>query len=238
MEECDDFKLIECDIPISPATRVPLRPHSNPERSIPNSISAILFRYQLVRIVHEMRASRTDQAHHKDYKLIKSFHDRIVKLLDSLPPFLRSRNPDTSWDTKILSLPHQRVDAMTLANLVIMTLHRPHIAANVISRRIVSQTAMATLESQQQVFSQAPKHHHKLLGLSFYTIDAAILISVITAMEPPGVPVRNYAIRQRIERILRHALLRLTLLQKASPVAKAGLEVLQQCYQSSKKRVH
>jgi hypothetical protein len=72
-----------------------------------------------------------------------------------------------------------------MPNLFLMTLHRPHIVAHVESRTAALKAPIVTLEFQQRSFGGMKTSHYKLFSLSFYTIDTAILLSIIAAIYLP-----------------------------------------------------
>ena len=139
----------------------------------------------------------------------------------------RHSNPDTSWDSQYPYLPQQREQLLTLANAILMSLHRPHIVAHSESRRAALQAAIVGLEAQQRIFDQTPKHRHKLFGLTFFTIDAGILLAVIAGMDLP----HHYVVKQQVIDLLQRSIARLTSIQDVNSTANAGLKILSRCYQ-------
>lgn len=229
-DDCDAKPPIDCNIPRDPSKTVPMTIQPGESHNGPTTVSASLFRYALAKKVHEMRALKADKPHPKDYSVVRTLHDQVISLMDNVPPFLRPKNPDTSWDSEYPYLPQQREEILIMANLFLMTLHRPHILANSESRKAALQAALATLESQQRFFGQISKHHYKLFGLAFYTIDASILLSIIMSVHPP----RSPEAEKYIDHILQQAMERLSHIQPYNAIAKSGLDILQRCYHKLK----
>lgn len=199
-------------------------------RDMPNSVSANLFLHQLSGMFHTMKALKADKPYPKDYSVVQGLHSQVNAILDGVPPTLRHENPDTSWDSQYPSLIQQREDILTKANLFFMALHRPHIVTHAESRRAALQAAIVTLESQHRSFAQMHPHHYKLFSLSFYTIDASILLSIVAGMYQP---LKN-EIMSNVDRVLRQAMDRLELMEAHSAMAKSGLGIVQRCYQKLK----
>lgn len=229
MDDCDAKPPMNRNIPSDPSTAVPmaLRPEDN--RGIA-TVSALLFRYALACKVHEMRALKADHPHPKDYSVVRTIHGGLISLLDELPAFLRLKNSDTTWDLKYPYLPQLRQELQVVANLFLMTLHRPHIISNAESRKAALQAALETLDCQHRIFAQAKGHHYHLFGLAFYTIDASFLVSIITILFPP----QDYEAKRKIDHSLQQAIESLSDMKAFNPTAEAGLDVLQRCHQKLK----
>jgi hypothetical protein len=181
-DDCDIQAPIDCNIPKDPSITVPMTAEDDKR---PTTVSASLIRYTIAMKVHEVRALKLDKPYPKDYPKIKAIHDQTLTMLDQTTPVLRSENPNTSWDTEYPYLPQQREEIRSLAYSFIASLHRPHISTHIESREAALKAAIAVLDSQQRLFDQTNTHHYMLCLLSFYTVDAAILLSAITAQHPP-----------------------------------------------------
>jgi hypothetical protein len=230
VDDCEIKTPLECNIPDDPSITVPMAMQLDKAQDYPTTVSAALFRYALAGKVHEMRALKVDKPHPKDYSAIQALHDQVLLLSDKLPPYLRHKNPDTSLDSKYQYLPQQREELLTVVNLFLMTLHRPHIVTNTESRKAALQAAISTLEAQRRYFNQTSKHHYKLFMLSYFTIDASILLSLMMILYPPSSDDQKLYVDQ----VLRQAIERLTLIEAYNPMAKSGLALLQPCYRRLK----
>lgn len=229
IEDCDTKQPMDCDMPVDRSACLPLTVQSGTKSDAPTSSSATLLLHELVCIIHEMRRQKTSLPYPKDYSLITRLHERTTDLIENAPPFLRYNSPNTSWDREYPHLCYQRENLLSMANLVLIYLHRPHIGVRGESQKAVIQAAMTTLESQQRIFSQTPQHMYKFVGSSFCTIDAALLLCVMSS----NTPYRS-SLKQRIEQLLDQSTDRLMKLSKVSPIAKSGLEVLEECYRKLK----
>jgi hypothetical protein len=229
-DDCDIRPPMDCNIPREPSTTVPMTLEYTGDRDLPNSISKNLFLYKLSNMFHKLKALKADKPCPKDYSIIQNLHGEVNTIMEGVPATLRYKNPDTSWDSQYHYLPQQREDIMTYANLFLMALHRPHIVIHAESRRAALKASIVTLESQQRSFSQMKKNHYKLFSLSFYTIDAAILLSIVTAMYLP----LKSEIMSRVDGVLLQAIDRLTAMEAHSAMAKSGLGIVRKCHQKLK----
>lgn len=229
LDDCDVKPPMDCNIPKEPSAAIPMTVRPGDDNSI-TTVSAPLFRYALAYKVHEMRAMKADRPRPKDYSVVRTLHEKIISSLDELPAFLRLKNSDTTWDLEFPYLPQLRHELKVMANLFLMTLHRPHIISNIESRKAALQAGLETLDSQQRSFEQAEPHHYHLFGLAFYTVDASFLVCIIAILFPP----QNRETKQRIDQSVQRAIDSLTNMKDSNPVAKSGLDILQRCYQKLK----
>lgn len=227
LDDCSTQEPLDRNTPTDPSKILPMSMSSATSSNMPTAASAPLVRYALAIKVHEMRSLKLHQPHPKNSSLIENLHDQIVSILDNAPPVLRSTNPDTSWDSRCPYLPQQREELLILVQLFLINLHRPHIASRRESRRAAFEASIVVLESQQRWFGQTNVHHYKLFGLSFYTIDAAILLSIIALLYPA----KASGVQQRIDTILQQAMSRLSAMKPYNLMANSGLGILQLCYQ-------
>lgn len=229
LDDCDTKPPMNCNIPRDPSTAIPMT--VRPEDSNgPIFISAPLTRYSLACKVHKMKAMKADRPRLKDYTIVQTLHEEITSLMEEVPPFLRLKNADTTWDLEHKCLPQLRQELQVMLNLFIVALHRPHIITSEDSRRAALQAALQTLDCQHSSFAQAEKEQYHLFGLAFYTVDASLLISIIAILYPPS----SHKAKQRVDQSLQHAIEDLSKMQSFNPIAKSGLEVLQHCYQKVK----
>lgn len=229
MDDCDAKPPMDCSIPENPSTAVPMtvRLDDNPDIS---TASAPLFRYALACKVHEMRALKADRPRPKDYAVVQTLHKDIISLVETLPAYLRQKNPDTTWDQGHSYLPQLREELQVMANLFLMTLHRPHIISNLESRKAALQVLLETLDCQLISFAQTKQHQYHLFGLAFYTIEASLLISIITILFPP----QNHETKQKVSNSLQQAVKSLSEMKPFNPIAASGLDIVQRCYQRTK----
>ncbi|KIV91559.1 hypothetical protein PV10_06087 [Exophiala mesophila] len=225
-DDCDVEEPTECDIPQDPSTCVPAT-QVVLERDRPNTVSSNLFLYRLSNVWHTVKALQSDRHYPTDYSVVQQLHDRVNHIMDRLPPTLRHERPNLSWDNQYPYLRQQREDILTKANLVLMALHRPHIKYRAEARRAALQAALVILDSQHRSFMMARPHQYKLFGLSFYTIDASLLLSVVTATY---LPQKDSEVVVKIDHVLCQAMNRLSIMHSYSPIARSGLAILRQCY--------
>jgi len=224
--DCDIRVPIDCCIPENPLTSVPTT-QSVTVNEAPSNFTTVLFQYSMSILIHEMRTSGANQRYPKDYHVIQDLHQKVDLLLDTVPPILRTKNPDTSLDSRYPNLCRQREQILCSANSFLSALHRPHIHIYPESRRAAILASLTIIEAQQRFFDLTPPHQYKFFGLAFYTIDAASFLSTVCLVYPPPDP--NF--RQRIEFCLRQAITRLKILETVNAVAGAGMKLLSHCFE-------
>ncbi|KAE8372615.1 fungal-specific transcription factor domain-containing protein [Aspergillus bertholletiae] len=225
--DCDTQLPIDCDIPDFPSRTVPMTLSTNPDKQRPTSLSASLVRYFISTKVHLIRELKLDTPYPVEYSMVGTLHEQVLTILTSTKPALRYQDPDTSCDSQYPYLPQQREELLTVVYTFLMALHRPHISSHMQSRRAVLQAAIIVLDSQQRLFDLTKLHHYMLCHLSFYTVDAAILLSVVTALYPQ----QSFEDMSNIHRALQQSIARLSMMAPVNPTAKSGLDVIQRCYQ-------
>jgi hypothetical protein len=186
-DDCDVKLPTDCNIPKKPSTAVPMTVRSYGNDNI-TTVSASLFRQALASKVHEMHALEADRPHPKDYSVVQDLHHEVTSLVNKVPPSIRPKTPDTSWDNQYPYLPQMREEILIMANIFLMALHRSHVATNIESRRAAVEATLATIQPQQRVFDRSKVHHYQLFGLAFYTVDACCLLFSIATLFPPKSP--------------------------------------------------
>lgn len=177
-----------------------------------------------------MRAIKADRPRLNNYSDVQTLHGEILSLVNEMPAFLRLQNPDSSWDLEHPYLPPLRLELQVMLNLVLMALHRPYLVSHGESRRAALQAALQTLDCQHRFFAQDKKSQYHLFGLSFYTVDASFLISMIVMLFPPS----SLKAKQKIDQALQQAIEDLSHMQSSNSVARSGLDILQRSYQRVK----
>ncbi|EPE27490.1 Zn2/Cys6 DNA-binding protein [Glarea lozoyensis ATCC 20868] len=222
--DCDFRKPMNCDIPTERSEGLPLMIPLGSDPNAPNTASLILPLYELVFLFHEMRTQKTSTPHPTDYSIISDLHDRASHIIQTAPAFLRQHSQDLSWDPLYPHVTYQRENLLSMINLFLITLHRPHVGVHAVSQKAALQASITILESQQRIFDLTPRHLYSYVGSAFCTIDAALLLCVMST----NMRYRD-SLKQRIEHLLDQSTERLTKMQVASVAAKSGLQVLQDC---------
>lgn len=230
LSDCDIRTPIDCNMPDNPSKKVPLATPAVGDDEAPSLFSSMLVQYELAKKVHEIRETFADRPYTKDYNLVWNFHRQILDIMHNAPPLIRPENPDTSFDAKYPVLPKKREQILTVANNLLMVLHRPHMANHVESRKAAVQAALTTLDSQERLFKTSQPYHYKLFALTFYTIDASIFITAIILMYPP----RDEEVKKRINDAVVKGMKRLDLMAKSNPTASSGSLVVHACYEKVK----
>lgn len=195
------------------------------------STTGLSFLYAVSLLVHRMRDAHVDKEMGEKYDIILQLHQELMLLADTVPEFLRLHNTNTSLDAALPYLPRQRERLFTLVHHTLMGLHRAQVTNHIHSRIEFTHSAMACLESQERFFRLTPVHQYRLYELTYYTIDAAIMLSAITVAYPP----KDLVLRRRVSDDLQKAIVRLEMMKDCSPTATSGLLILVRCYQRVQK---
>jgi hypothetical protein len=221
--DCDTDRPLDCDIPAEPLTTSPdvLVAHG-----LPFTFAERLFQYDMACKIHDARDLGLNRVSPETYILVQDMQNQLQSLLAALPPFLRPHDPDTSFDELYQHLPLQRETVLTSISSAVYSLHRPHLATHEESRREVLSSTMSALQSQQRIFALTPEHHYGMYTLSFYTIDAALLLMSTAAMYP----LSANASMQRIRQVLSKAMNNLSAMAHLNSIAGMGLTLLNRCF--------
>ena len=231
--DCTARTPFDCDIPDDPSNTIPGT--TNP-MSPPSHYSLSLFNYHIGYLFHEMLSLGASKKHTKNYNSVKVLHDKVIVLLDDLPPAVRPRNPDTSWDSRDPDITRQRQQIATIANAFLMSLHREHVQVHPESRIAAIRAGIEVLASQERMFPLLQRHHYRMYGLSCFTIDACMFLSA-AALDKDTIVGVDHAILQELTSALRRAIDQLKAMADMSPMAKSGAELLEHCFPQIQDRV-
>jgi hypothetical protein len=220
--DCTIKEPLDCNFPEHPSSTIPT-PNWHDR---PSSYTFELCQYSISHCIHEMLSSGASKRYCRDYKKVADLQDKVITLIDALPPIARPSEPDISWDLQLPDFPRKRQQLLCAANSFLMALHRSHITTHGTSRRAAIQAALQVLDAQQKIFDLVKEHHYMLFGLSFFTVDAGILLSAITIKYPPD----NHVLVAEINSSLQKAIRRLTLMKERNKIANSGVQVLRRCY--------
>jgi hypothetical protein len=220
--DCRNGRPLNCDIPAEPLTT---DPNVLVADGLPFLFAERLFQYDVACKIHDSRDLGLDHVSPETYILVQDMQNQLQSLVAALPNFLRIQNPDTIFDELYDRLPLQRETIITSVSSNVYSLHRPHLATHEESRREVLSSTMDALDSQDRVFAMTPRHHYSMYTLSFFTIDAALLLTSTAAMYPASAK----GSVQRIRHILSRALNNLRVMASANTIADTGLTLLNRC---------
>jgi hypothetical protein len=223
LSDCTVKPPTDCEIPMDLSTRIPMPPSSEPWNS---SYTAQVFNYKLCHKIHEMLSLNYVVSNGQVYQNVQRLEEEVLFMVNSLPHCLRPYDFDASWDVSYPYLPLQRLQLGVTVNTFIMALHRQHAATHASSREAGVKAAIDTLNFQQRQFEMLQPHQYRIYGFSFYTINAGLFLSAITLDYAVG----SQETLENICTVLREAIVRLTLMQEKSAMAKSGMEILKQCY--------
>ncbi|KAF7944371.1 hypothetical protein EAE96_010768 [Botrytis aclada] len=225
--DCTIKPPLDCSFPIDPSKTIPTPANLQDPQSPPSTYSAHLFQYSLAQMIHELLAAGAHRPHIKDYSFITNLHNKIVSMVDALPPTLRQENPDKSWDMKEPRLPRQRLAISNSAHSFIMALHRPHAPIHPTSRTAAIKAGLDCLDAQDQFLKAIKPHQYRIYSLAFNTIDCGIFLSGMV-LESPTL---ESGLKQRIKDAIEKSIARLKLMEERSPMAKSGLQILTICHE-------
>ncbi|KAJ5609184.1 hypothetical protein N7528_009751 [Penicillium herquei] len=222
---------LDRDIPADPAKTIPtaLFPHEPPSSCTPH-----LFQYVVCQQIHEAMSLGLHRSHIEDYSQVEAIHDRVLSLLNNLPPVHRLANPDTSWDSTHTHIPKQRQQIATAAHSFLVSLHRPHSKTHVASRNAAIASAISILDAQERLFGLMATQYSNIYALSVYTADASIFLSVAILQYPPSDP----ALSERIDRAIEKARGRLEFTKERVPLANSALQILKLCHLKRQSQSH
>ncbi|TGO34296.1 hypothetical protein BHYA_0203g00010 [Botrytis hyacinthi] len=223
--DCTIKTPLDCSFPIDPSKTIPTPANLQDPHSPPSTYSAQLFHYSLAQMIHELLAAGAHRPHIKDYSFITNLHNKIVSMVDALPPTLRPENPDKSWDMKEPRLPRQRLAIANSAHSFLMALHRPHAPIHPTSRTASIKAALDCLDAQDQLFKAMKPHQYRIYSLAFNTIDCGIVLSGIV-LESPNL---ESGLKERMKIAIEKSIGRLKMMEDRSPMAKSGLQILTIC---------
>ncbi|KAH0367562.1 hypothetical protein KCU65_g4557, partial [Aureobasidium melanogenum] len=216
---------LDCAFPKDPSKTIPMS-LGIAGGETPSPFSVHIFRYTLACVIQKIRTSNQGI---KDYSIVRRFHERMVETLDDLPSILRPVHlqPDLSWDSEYRFLKHQREEVSTTLNIFLLALHRPYIHTHSESRCAALDASLSILESQERLFTRADKRHRKYFGHAFYTVSAAIFVTMIVARHPS----QDQNIRIRIRTTLAQAIEQLSQISDLNSIAGSALPLVLSCYE-------
>ncbi|KAH0341500.1 hypothetical protein KCU83_g9608, partial [Aureobasidium melanogenum] len=216
---------LDCAFPKDPSKTIPMS-LGIAGGETPSPFSVHIFRYTLACVIQKIRTGNQGM---KDYSIVRRFHERMVETLDDLPSVLRPAHlqPDLSWDSEYRFLQHQREEVSTTLNIFLLALHRPYIHTHSESRCAALDASLSILESQERLFAQADKRHRKYFGHAFYTVSAAIFVTMIVARHPS----QDQNIRIRIRKSLAQAIEQLSQIKDLNSIAGSALPLVLACYE-------
>jgi hypothetical protein len=199
----------------------------DPSLRAPSGYSRHLFNNFIARKTHEALALGANRSHTGNYGVVTRIHQEVLCELAGLPPTSNPLNPDTSFDSVYMWLPRLRLILFTFAHSFLIALHRPHMTAHFESRNAVIDSSLQTLGAQKCLYEHLPESQFRTFGISFYTIDAGLVLSMTIL----GYPIQNDMLMGRVLRSIQDAIERLNRIQIRSPMAASGLKALRICYE-------
>lgn len=224
--DCTVRTPFDCDIPSNPSKTIP---GTTIPGGPPSHYSLSLFNLAIGKLFHEMLSLGANKKHTQNYERVEMLHEKVNILLSELPPVVRPRNPDTSWDSRDPDIARQRQQIATVANSFLISLHREHVSVHAESRTAAIRAGIELLAAQDHMFSLIQPHHYRMYGLSCHTIDACMFLSA-TILDSETVIGLDHATFLEVTSTLRKAIDQLNIMSSMSPMAKSGAELLERCF--------
>ncbi|KAI5814655.1 fungal-specific transcription factor domain-containing protein [Pyronema omphalodes] len=214
---------IDCDLTISPLVpRSPLDP--------PTSFTERLLDYELAHIINSI-----DELSTNDIAALESLHSKLEALSDLYPPALAIQNRDTRHDDKIPFLAIQAELLKGSYHCLVVGIHRPFIFTRTKSRRIIVDSGLEVLKSQERLFEGLREHLHTLYTLNFFTFDPAVLISAVLITSPSSLD--SHTIDAALTHLHR-AQDRLSIIGRRVKLAEKGASVLKLLIKKAKSSIN
>jgi Fungal specific transcription factor domain len=195
------------------------------ETDPPTPLTMLIYTYDLMWSLREILALEKDGPRPKDYSEVERIQQEILGRIENLPPYFRSENPDTTFDTlaECHWLPEVRQIFATNIAFIIMTLHKPYAFSNSKSRDKALVAGLNILQAQRLLFEYLQARHCKMFNLVLSTFDAIVLVAAIYIIYPAENPHFLHNVLQHFE----WAMERFNTMSSRNQMAKAALRVLQ-----------
>lgn len=154
---------------------------------------------------------------------MEEIHQFGTHFQKTLPSTHRFDNPDRSWDAECPFLPAQRELLVCHTNAFLLGLHRPYILQTERDQDRALTACIAILDSQERLFHAFDVQYYKLYSLSFFTFDAAVMLSVILVSNPGY----HIDVFPRALQSLADAVSRLRIIAERITLANTGCTVIQ-----------
>ena len=210
---------LDIGYPKDPSRTLPLPSDSSP----PLGISLFL---SLAHKTHDVLSLSATGALARDYSKLVATHDDIFALRHAFPSEDQDPESNTSSHSSKIQLNALRLSFLSSVNTVLMTLHRPFIASQPLSRSESLSAALECLDFQQYIFSLVPHSQSATYGTVFATIETCIFLCGIMSELPP----QDYNEEQRVLQAIVQGTSRLSIIKDRSALAESGERVLRQFY--------
>jgi hypothetical protein len=191
----------------------------------PSLYTSAMVKHHTARHIHKLLSMGAFKPGFDNHEALRSFHEKTVQFISTLPPAMRPDHPDTSWDLQCPDIVKHRLQISIVVNSFLLALHKPHAARQPQSLELAVLAAIAVLDATQNLFQLTHSHQYKIYTLVFYTIDAGLLLSAMLAKSSSGL--ENF--RARAIESLRQAVGRLKVLKQSVRAAVAGEKALNHC---------
>ncbi|GAM40502.1 hypothetical protein TCE0_039r12900 [Talaromyces pinophilus] len=195
----------------------------------PRPFDVILAGYNVAyRYFPDIHCLEQNGARLQEYAVVEKVHAALKKNLELLPPWCRLEDPNTTFDQipGCHWLPLAREGLSSLIYLVFLTLHRPYIFTNAVSRTEALRAGIAILRAQDRLFQRPELQSCKIFNPVYASFDALVLILAIC------ITFLDQGLEQLAEaiQVVSNGLKRLDAIGKLNPMARSAHAVASNLY--------
>jgi len=173
------------DTPI-PTNRRQVAPRERTDQDPPTPLTMVIWNAELAAPLWSISKLEKEDPHQNNFAKVEKMHELINDVALHCPPWFRSENPDTTFDSHpdCQWLPRARPVFQTGAAFTIMALHRPYIFTNSLSRTRALHAALDILSAQRKLFNLIKAKDYKIFSLVLNTFDAIVLVAAVFILHP------------------------------------------------------
>ncbi|KAG9244365.1 fungal-specific transcription factor domain-containing protein [Calycina marina] len=185
IDQRDGRPTMPMDTPI-PKSRRQVAPTPRDEHDPPTPLSMLLWNAELAAPLWSISGLEKEDPHQNNLDKVEMMHSQILSISLHCPPWFRSENPDTTFDSHSHCqwLPRARPVFQNAAAFSIMALHRPYIFTSPLSRTRALHAALDILKAQRRLFYLIDSKDYKTFSLVLNTFDAIVLLAATFILHP------------------------------------------------------
>jgi len=173
------------DTPI-PQNRRLVAPRERTEQDPPTPLTMLIWNAELAAPLWSISSLEKEDPHQNNFAKVEKMHELINNVALHCPPWFRSENPDTAFDSHpdCQWLPRARPVFQNGIAFTFMALHRPYIFTNPLSRTRALRAGLDILSAQRKLFNLIKAKDYKTFSLVLNTFDAIVLVAAIFILHP------------------------------------------------------
>ncbi|KAH7412713.1 hypothetical protein BKA64DRAFT_567032 [Cadophora sp. MPI-SDFR-AT-0126] len=174
----------------TPKNRREVAPAPRTESDPPTSLTMLLWNAEVAAPLWDIFNLEKEDPNQNNYPKLERMHVMINQITLHTPPYFRTENPDTTFDSHpdCYWLPCARAIFQNGAAFTLMALHRPYIFTNSNSRTAALKAGLDILRAQRTYFNLLSIRHYKMFALVLSTFDAIVLVAAIYILHPTENP--------------------------------------------------